>query len=78
MGALSVAGTSTKQSWKLRPVFARAGGYVVGVENGVMRSLTAEEESEFQCAIPRDSTDNPAETTVATVSRSAATIPVTP
>ena len=26
----------------------RAGGYVVGVENGVIRSLTAEEESEFQ------------------------------
>ena len=26
-----------------------AGGYVVGVENGAMRSLTAEEESEFQC-----------------------------
>src|SRR5438128_1161173 len=26
----------------------RAGGYVVGVENGVMRSLTAEEEAEFQ------------------------------
>jgi hypothetical protein len=25
-----------------------AGGYVVGVENGVMRSLTAEEEAEFQ------------------------------
>jgi len=29
-----------------------AGGYVVGVENGDMRSLTAEEESEFQCAVP--------------------------
>ena len=25
-----------------------AGGYVVGVENGVMRSLTAEEEAQFQ------------------------------
>jgi hypothetical protein len=25
-----------------------AGGYVVGVKNGVMRHLTAEEESEFQ------------------------------
>jgi hypothetical protein len=36
-----------------------AGGYVVGVENGVMRSLTAEEESEFQRAhyVPR--TDKP-------------------
>lgn len=28
-----------------------AGGYVVGVENGVMRSLTAEEEAEFQCVV---------------------------
>ena len=28
-----------------------AGGYVVGVENAVMRSLTAEEESEFQCVV---------------------------
>ncbi len=30
---------------------SRAGGYVVGVENGVMRSLTAEEEAEFQCVV---------------------------
>lgn len=37
-----------------------AGGYVVGVENGAMRSLTAEEESEFQCAVPSHSTHNPA------------------
>lgn len=44
-----------------------AGGYVVGVEDGAMRSLTAEEESEFQCAVPGHSTDNPAvETTPAT------------
>jgi hypothetical protein len=37
-----------------------AGGYVVAVENGVMRSLTAEEESEFQRVhyVPR--TNNPA------------------
>lgn len=43
-----------------------AGGYVVGVENGAMRSLTAEEESEFQCAVSSHSTDNPAvETTPA-------------
>jgi hypothetical protein len=43
-----------------------AGGYVVGVENGVMRSLTAEEETEFQCAVPSHSTENPAvETTPA-------------
>jgi hypothetical protein len=32
------------------PCIPSAGGDVVGVENGVMRSLTAEEESEFQCA----------------------------
>jgi len=37
-----------------------AGGYVVGVENGAMRSLKAEEESEFQCAVSSDSTNNPA------------------
>jgi hypothetical protein len=37
-----------------------AGGYVVGVENGVMRSLTAEEESEFQCVVSSHCTDNPA------------------
>lgn len=37
-----------------------AGGYVVGVENGAIRSLTTEEESEFQCAVPSHSTDNPA------------------
>ena len=38
----------------------RAGSYVVGIENSVMRSLTAEEESEFQRAVPSHSTDNPA------------------
>ena len=44
----------------------RAGGYVAAVENGAIRSLTAEEESEFQCAVPRHSTDRPAvETTPA-------------
>jgi hypothetical protein len=37
-----------------------AGGYVVAVENGAMRSLTAEEESEFRCAVPSHSADNPA------------------
>jgi hypothetical protein len=36
-----------------------AGGYVVGVENGVMRSLTAEEESEFQCVHYALNTDMP-------------------
>jgi hypothetical protein len=29
-----------------------ARGYVVGIENGVMRSLRTEEESEFQSVIP--------------------------
>jgi hypothetical protein len=37
-----------------------AGGYVVAVENGVMRSLTAEEESEFQRAHCAHRSDNPA------------------
>jgi hypothetical protein len=36
-----------------------AGGYVVGVENGVMRSLTAEEESEFQRAHDAPRNDKP-------------------
>jgi hypothetical protein len=36
-----------------------AGGYVVGVENGVMRSLTAEEEAEFQCVHYAPRTDTP-------------------
>ena len=36
-----------------------AGGYVVGVENVAMRSLTAEEESEFQSVIRDDSADKP-------------------
>jgi hypothetical protein len=37
-----------------------AGGYVVAVENGVVRSLTPEEEAEWQCVhyVPR--TNNPA------------------
>jgi len=37
-----------------------AGGYVVGVENGVMRSLTAEQEGEFQRVHYAPRTDNPA------------------
>jgi hypothetical protein len=42
-----------------------AGGYVVAVENGAMRSLTAEEEEyEFQCAVPSHSTDNLAVDTI--------------
>src|SRR5208283_1707362 len=36
-----------------------AGGYVVGVENGVMRSLTAEEEAEFQRAHYAPRTERP-------------------
>ena len=39
---------------------ACAGCYVIGVENGAMRSLTAEEESEFQRAHYERRTDNPA------------------
>ena len=35
-----------------------AGGYVVAVENGAMRSLTAEEESEFQRVHYAPHTDN--------------------
>jgi len=37
-----------------------AGGYVVAVENGVMRSLTADEEAEFQRAHCARPIDNPA------------------
>lgn len=37
-----------------------AGGYVVAVENGAMRSLTTAEKSEFQCTVLSDSTDDPA------------------
>jgi hypothetical protein len=37
-----------------------AGGYVVGVENGVMRSLRVEEESKLQSVIRDDSADKPA------------------
>jgi hypothetical protein len=37
-----------------------AGGYVVGVENGALRSLTAEEKSKFQRAVHGHSADNPA------------------
>ncbi len=36
-----------------------AGGYVVAVENGVMRSLTAEEEAEFERGHYAPRTDNP-------------------
>ena len=36
-----------------------AGGYVVGVENGAMRALTAEEESEFQCVHYPPRSDKP-------------------
>jgi hypothetical protein len=51
---------------------SRAGGYVVGVENGAMRSLTVEEESEFQSAVPSHSTDSSAiETTPASPAEAA-------
>jgi hypothetical protein len=53
-----------------------AGGYVVGVENGVMRSLTGEEESEFQCVHYERRTENPAvETTPVTPAEAAVAIP---
>ena len=43
-----------------------AGGYVVGVENGVMRSLTTDEEAEFQRVHYAPRSDKPAvETTLA-------------
>ncbi len=41
-----------------------AGGYVVGVENTVMRALTRIEEHEFQCAISSHFTNNPAVETI--------------
>ena len=49
-----------------------AAGYVVAVENGAMRSLAAEEESEFQCAVPSRSTDNPVVGTTPAVPAAAA------
>jgi hypothetical protein len=56
-----------------------AGGYVVGVENGVMRSLTAEEEAEFQRVHYAPRTDNPAvATTLAAPEKQQSAIPVTP
>jgi len=39
--------------------FSCAGGYVVAVENGVLRALTAEEESQFQLAISAAYRDRP-------------------
>jgi hypothetical protein len=43
-----------------------AGCYVIGFENGALRSLTAEEESGFEYAVPSHSSDDPAvETTPA-------------
>jgi hypothetical protein len=65
-----------KTALEAAPCIPRAGGYVVGVENGAMRSLTAEEESEFQCAVPSHSTDNPAvETTPAAPAEAAVSDP---
>ena len=67
---------STKQYLKLCPVFHALASDVVGIENSVMRSLTAEEESEFQRAVPRLSTDNPAvEPTPAAPAEAAASDP---
>ena len=39
--------------------FSCAGGYVVAVENGVLRALTTEEESQFQLAISEAYRDRP-------------------
>src|SRR5215475_3395775 len=36
-----------------------AGGYVVAVQNGVMRSLTEAEGTEFQCAVSSHSAGSP-------------------
>jgi hypothetical protein len=53
-----------------------SGGYVVAVENGAMRSLTEEEESEFQCAHHAPRTDNPVvETTPRTLEAAAVSDP---
>ena len=55
---------------------ACAGCYVIGVENGAVRSLTAEEESEFECAFHCHSGDNPAvETTPASPEGAAVSVP---
>jgi hypothetical protein len=45
-----------------------AGGYVIGVENGVMRCLTGEEESEFQRVLYVPRADRPAPDTTLQVS----------
>jgi hypothetical protein len=46
-----------------------AGGYVVAVENGVMCSLTSAEESEFQCTVLSDSTEDQAIESAPTAAR---------
>jgi hypothetical protein len=54
---------------------ACAGCYVIGVENGAVRSLTAEEESEFECSF-RHLSDGPAlETTPVAPERAAVSDP---
>jgi hypothetical protein len=55
-----------------------AGGYVVAVENGVMRSLAPHEEREFQCGRASHCSENPAvQTTAATPQeRTAGTSPM--
>ena len=56
-----------------------AGGYVVGVENGVMRSLTAEEEEEFQRVHYAPRTDKPPLDAIpAAPAEAAVGIPATP
>jgi hypothetical protein len=55
---------------------ASPGCYVIGVENGAVRSLTAGEESEFECAFPCHLSDGPAlETTPVAPERAALSDP---
>lgn len=49
-----------------------AGGYVVGIENGAIRALTAQEEVEFQYAVSGHYADNPAVGTAPTAPAEAA------
>jgi hypothetical protein len=58
-GCLLVCGHEHETLVEAASCIPCAGGYVVGVENGVMRSLRTEEESEFQSLI-RDPSKYPA------------------
>jgi hypothetical protein len=52
-----------------------AGGYVVAVENGVMRSLTTEEEAEFHLVHSAPRTDKPVLYTTEAPAGSAVSVP---